>query len=173
MGDVILFVDDLSSNSSISQCRICHEEEFESFKSLEAPCGCSGTVKVKCFFFSFNILIFRFWLLGFLCFDDLIFFIFLFDVSSLLTEIVYRGGVMRRETQLVKFVFRFEFLWLEQFFFQSFVYQNKIWCFCFYVKLGYLFTRFFFFLKLCFHLRFLEFSFKNVLKNYCYAFLFR
>ncbi|XWS31811.1 hypothetical protein CRYUN_Cryun23aG0108200 [Craigia yunnanensis] len=45
MGDVILFVDDLSSNSSISQCRICHEEEFESFKSLEAPCACSGTVK--------------------------------------------------------------------------------------------------------------------------------
>ncbi|XWS76638.1 hypothetical protein CRYUN_Cryun01aG0194400 [Craigia yunnanensis] len=45
MGDVILFVDDLSSNYSISQCRICHEEEFESFKSLEAPCGCSGTVK--------------------------------------------------------------------------------------------------------------------------------
>ncbi|PNX55963.1 E3 ubiquitin-protein ligase march6, partial [Trifolium pratense] len=25
--------------------RICHEEEFESFKSLEAPCACSGTVK--------------------------------------------------------------------------------------------------------------------------------
>ncbi|XVF72729.1 hypothetical protein PTKIN_Ptkin12aG0143700 [Pterospermum kingtungense] len=45
MGDVILFVDDLSSNSSISHCRICHEEEFESFKSLEAPCACSGTVK--------------------------------------------------------------------------------------------------------------------------------
>ncbi|OMO63981.1 Zinc finger, RING-CH-type [Corchorus capsularis] len=45
MGDVILYVDDLSSNSSISHCRICHEEEFESFKSLEAPCACSGTVK--------------------------------------------------------------------------------------------------------------------------------
>ncbi|XWS46565.1 hypothetical protein CRYUN_Cryun14cG0078600 [Craigia yunnanensis] len=45
MGDVILFVDDLSSGSSISHCRICHEEEFESFKSLEAPCACSGTVK--------------------------------------------------------------------------------------------------------------------------------
>ncbi|KAL4353767.1 hypothetical protein GQ457_06G030300 [Hibiscus cannabinus] len=25
--------------------RICHEQEFESFKSLEAPCACSGTVK--------------------------------------------------------------------------------------------------------------------------------
>ncbi|KAJ1412568.1 Zinc finger, RING-CH-type [Sesbania bispinosa] len=24
---------------------ICHEEEFESLKSLEAPCACSGTVK--------------------------------------------------------------------------------------------------------------------------------
>ncbi|XVF80673.1 hypothetical protein PTKIN_Ptkin15bG0093400 [Pterospermum kingtungense] len=46
MGDVILYVDDdLSMNSSFSRCRICHEEEFESFKSLEAPCGCSGTVK--------------------------------------------------------------------------------------------------------------------------------
>ncbi|XP_022770842.1 uncharacterized protein LOC111314082 [Durio zibethinus] len=45
MGDVVLFVDDLSSNSSVSHCRICHEEEFESFKSLEAPCACSGTVK--------------------------------------------------------------------------------------------------------------------------------
>ncbi|XWS36104.1 hypothetical protein CRYUN_Cryun20dG0055600 [Craigia yunnanensis] len=43
MGDVILFVDDLSSNSSISLCRICHEAEFES--CLEAPCACSGTVK--------------------------------------------------------------------------------------------------------------------------------
>ncbi|XP_022757902.1 uncharacterized protein LOC111305014 isoform X2 [Durio zibethinus] len=45
MGDIVLFVDDLSSNSSISHCRICHEEEFESFKSLEVPCACSGTVK--------------------------------------------------------------------------------------------------------------------------------
>ncbi|XP_022727672.1 uncharacterized protein LOC111283405 isoform X1 [Durio zibethinus] len=45
MGDVILFVDDFSSDSSISHCRICHEEEFESFKCLEAPCACSGTVK--------------------------------------------------------------------------------------------------------------------------------
>ncbi|KAK8588198.1 hypothetical protein V6N13_087142 [Hibiscus sabdariffa] len=45
MGDVILFIDDSSSNSSVSLCRICHEQEFESFKSLEAPCACSGTVK--------------------------------------------------------------------------------------------------------------------------------
>ncbi|XP_021279761.1 uncharacterized protein LOC110413321 [Herrania umbratica] len=45
MGDVVVFVDDLSSNYSISHCRICHEEEFESFKNLEAPCACSGTVK--------------------------------------------------------------------------------------------------------------------------------
>ncbi|KAK8718153.1 hypothetical protein V6N13_045398 [Hibiscus sabdariffa] len=45
MGDIILFIDDLSSNSSISHCRICHEEEFESLKSLEAPCACSGSVK--------------------------------------------------------------------------------------------------------------------------------
>ncbi|KAK9040800.1 hypothetical protein V6N11_015939 [Hibiscus sabdariffa] len=45
MGDVVLFIDDSSSNSSVSLCRICHEQEFESFKSLEAPCACSGTVK--------------------------------------------------------------------------------------------------------------------------------
>ncbi|XP_021665049.2 uncharacterized protein LOC110653633 [Hevea brasiliensis] len=42
MGDVVLFMDDLQS---ISHCRICHEAEFESCKSLEAPCACSGTVK--------------------------------------------------------------------------------------------------------------------------------
>lgn len=47
MGDVVLFVDDLESKFSISYCRICHEEELESCKSLEAPCACSGTVKVK------------------------------------------------------------------------------------------------------------------------------
>ena len=39
---------------------------------------------------------------------------FLFAVLSLLIEIVYRGGVTRRETQLVKFVFRFEFYWSEK-----------------------------------------------------------
>lgn len=47
MGEVVLLVDDLRSLSGISRCRICHEEEFESSKSLEAPCACSGTVKVK------------------------------------------------------------------------------------------------------------------------------
>ncbi|KAF7804916.1 E3 ubiquitin-protein ligase MARCH7-like [Senna tora] len=45
MGDVVLFVDNLKSISGISRCRICHEEEFESSKSFEAPCACSGTVK--------------------------------------------------------------------------------------------------------------------------------
>ncbi|KAI7982280.1 putative E3 ubiquitin ligase SUD1 [Camellia lanceoleosa] len=45
MEDVILFVDDLKLASAIPSCRICHEEEFESCKSLEAPCACSGTVK--------------------------------------------------------------------------------------------------------------------------------
>ncbi|KAA8543036.1 hypothetical protein F0562_021469 [Nyssa sinensis] len=45
MGDVVLFMEDLKSASTISSCRICHEEEFESCKSLEAPCACSGTVK--------------------------------------------------------------------------------------------------------------------------------
>ncbi|KAK3194255.1 hypothetical protein Dsin_025565 [Dipteronia sinensis] len=45
MGDVVLFAEDLKLNSAFSHCRICHEEEFESCKSLEAPCSCSGTVK--------------------------------------------------------------------------------------------------------------------------------
>lgn len=47
MGDVVLFVEDFKSNpETTSHCRICHEEEFESSNSLEAPCACSGTVKV-------------------------------------------------------------------------------------------------------------------------------
>ncbi|XP_075641370.1 uncharacterized protein LOC142613070 isoform X2 [Castanea sativa] len=45
MGDVVVFVDDLKSNYAFSYCRICHEEELQSCKSLEAPCACSGTVK--------------------------------------------------------------------------------------------------------------------------------
>ncbi|KAI6694617.1 hypothetical protein NL676_022327 [Syzygium grande] len=45
MGDVLLFVDDLPSSPSVPCCRICHEAEFESEQSLEAPCACSGTVK--------------------------------------------------------------------------------------------------------------------------------
>ncbi|KAF5462423.1 hypothetical protein F2P56_018429 [Juglans regia] len=45
MGEVVLFVDALKSKYAISYCRICHEEEVESCKSLEAPCSCSGTVK--------------------------------------------------------------------------------------------------------------------------------
>ncbi|KAL1827325.1 hypothetical protein ACET3Z_005737 [Daucus carota] len=45
--EVVLFVDELESEiaSGIPFCRICHEIEFESFKSLEAPCSCSGSVK--------------------------------------------------------------------------------------------------------------------------------
>ncbi|XP_074356845.1 uncharacterized protein LOC141696628 isoform X2 [Apium graveolens] len=44
---VILYFDELESEiaSGIPFCRICHEIEFESFKSLEAPCSCSGSVK--------------------------------------------------------------------------------------------------------------------------------
>ncbi|XP_068477119.1 uncharacterized protein [Phaseolus vulgaris] len=45
MEEVVLLVDDLKLLSGISRCRICHEEEFESTKTLEAPCACSGTVK--------------------------------------------------------------------------------------------------------------------------------
>ncbi|CAM8959396.1 hypothetical protein QQ045_003675 [Rhodiola kirilowii] len=49
--DVILIVEDdydYSSSSLYSTgfyCRICHEEEYESCRRLESPCGCSGTVK--------------------------------------------------------------------------------------------------------------------------------
>ncbi|KAI3741754.1 hypothetical protein L1987_59430 [Smallanthus sonchifolius] len=47
MTEVRLNVDEqfLYSASEIICCRICHEAEFESSKSLEAPCSCSGTVK--------------------------------------------------------------------------------------------------------------------------------
>lgn len=49
MGDILLYMDDLRSLSAATAlCRICHEGEFESSKSLESPCACSGTVKV-CF----------------------------------------------------------------------------------------------------------------------------
>jgi len=44
MEDVVILVDDFHK---ISYCRICHEAEFESCKPLEAPCACSGTVKVQ------------------------------------------------------------------------------------------------------------------------------
>jgi E3 ubiquitin-protein ligase DOA10 len=47
MEEIVLLVDDLRLLSGISHCRICHEEEFESYKTLEAPCSCSGTVKVR------------------------------------------------------------------------------------------------------------------------------
>ncbi|XP_074348765.1 uncharacterized protein LOC141687411 isoform X2 [Apium graveolens] len=45
--EVAVFIDDIESEvaSGIPFCRICHEIEFESCKTLEAPCSCSGTVK--------------------------------------------------------------------------------------------------------------------------------
>ncbi|XXG84416.1 hypothetical protein AAC387_Pa10g1933 [Persea americana] len=44
--EIALHIDDEWTSSSISQCRICHEEEDEGdCKSLEAPCACSGTLK--------------------------------------------------------------------------------------------------------------------------------
>ena len=48
MGEAILYVDDFRFETSydVSRCRICHEEEFESALQLEAPCACSGTIKV-------------------------------------------------------------------------------------------------------------------------------
>lgn len=47
MEEVALFLDDLRSSAAIPHCRICHEAEFESSRGLEAPCACSGTVKVS------------------------------------------------------------------------------------------------------------------------------
>ncbi|KAL8214854.1 hypothetical protein R6Q57_004303 [Mikania cordata] len=35
----------ISSAADVIFCRICHETEFESSKSMESPCSCSGTVK--------------------------------------------------------------------------------------------------------------------------------
>ncbi|CAN6969741.1 hypothetical protein IGI04_032993 [Brassica rapa subsp. trilocularis] len=44
MGEVVIIIDETkSSKQRISRCRICHEEEAESF--FEVPCACSGTVK--------------------------------------------------------------------------------------------------------------------------------
>ncbi|KAK4741627.1 hypothetical protein SAY87_025215 [Trapa incisa] len=45
MEDVALIIDELRWSTAIAHCRICHEAEFESSQSLEAPCACSGTVK--------------------------------------------------------------------------------------------------------------------------------
>ncbi|KAM7501169.1 hypothetical protein LguiB_000073 [Lonicera macranthoides] len=47
MGEaVVIYVDEFELNPELSTCRICHEAEFESCKSLEAPCACSGTMKL-------------------------------------------------------------------------------------------------------------------------------
>ncbi|EOA21485.1 hypothetical protein CARUB_v10001882mg [Capsella rubella] len=43
MGDVVLVMEEKKSKVRISRCRICHDEEEESF--FEVPCACSGTVK--------------------------------------------------------------------------------------------------------------------------------
>ncbi|KAK4763818.1 hypothetical protein SAY87_013256 [Trapa incisa] len=45
MEEVALLIDELRSSVLIAHCRICHEEELESSRSLESPCACSGTVK--------------------------------------------------------------------------------------------------------------------------------
>ncbi|XP_068661157.1 uncharacterized protein [Aristolochia californica] len=43
--EVSLSVDELMAFSSISLCRICHEEEEETATTMETPCACSGTLK--------------------------------------------------------------------------------------------------------------------------------
>lgn len=56
MGELVIYVgvgDDedyeIGGCGAMCFCRICHEAEFESSKILEAPCACSGTLKVKTF----------------------------------------------------------------------------------------------------------------------------
>lgn len=135
MGEVVVFVEDLKSGYGVSNCRICHEDEFEnSLQTLEAPCACSGTVKVNgekkkerkekssvllcCVVFCF---VGVFWIWSFL----LVFFFFFLTIvlvswckiCSLRIEIVYRGGVTRRETQPAKYAFRFDFVFFFPFLF--------------------------------------------------------
>ncbi|KAM7275778.1 hypothetical protein ACFE04_017644 [Oxalis oulophora] len=47
MGEVVLFMDDLKSNYMVANCRICHEEEFESCKSFEVPCACMFCLHIE------------------------------------------------------------------------------------------------------------------------------
>lgn len=54
MGDVVLLMDESSGGCNKKYyCRICHEGEFQSYNNntLEAPCSCSGTLKVRLFFY--------------------------------------------------------------------------------------------------------------------------
>ena len=109
MEEVFVYVEEFPFQTSydVSRCRICHEEEFESPLQLEAPCSCSGTIKVKrkknppqIIFLNPSIsspLIFvlnYFWVLFF----------------SLLIEIVFRDGAAKKAARFVKFVSRFDFL---------------------------------------------------------------
>ncbi|KAH6826610.1 hypothetical protein C2S53_017137 [Perilla frutescens var. hirtella] len=41
MSDAVLFIDD----DDYRCCRICHDQDLESCKTLESPCHCSGTLK--------------------------------------------------------------------------------------------------------------------------------
>ncbi|MED6139636.1 hypothetical protein PIB30_085698 [Stylosanthes scabra] len=46
MEEVVIIIDDSKLISAVGpRCRICHDEDFESSTTLEAPCACSGTVK--------------------------------------------------------------------------------------------------------------------------------
>lgn len=57
MGDVVLLMDESSGGCNKKYyCRICHEGEFQSYNNntLEAPCSCSGTLKVRLFFYIYN-----------------------------------------------------------------------------------------------------------------------
>lgn len=100
MEEVILLVDDLKLLSATPRCRICHDEEFETSESLEAPCACSGTVKVNKLIHNFSCLHSFILLLGgfFNCHVLL---------CSLLTETAYKDGVTRKEILYVKYVFRY------------------------------------------------------------------
>ncbi|MQL93604.1 hypothetical protein Taro_026253 [Colocasia esculenta] len=75
---------DSRPSSSTCLCRICHEEEEESTTSMEAPCACSGTLKVD------NPAAHeKAWFLLFMHTGD-----------------AYRGGVTRREARHARYASR-------------------------------------------------------------------
>ena len=97
MGEVSLYVEEFQFQTSyqVSRCRICHEDELETALQLEAPCSCSGTIKVTPKFpFLLPLPNFN-WIWIWIC------------LFSSLTETVFRDGAPKKAAQSVKFVSRF------------------------------------------------------------------
>ncbi|KAK4762927.1 hypothetical protein SAY86_008695 [Trapa natans] len=108
MEEVALLIDELRSSVLIAHCRICHEAELESSRSLESPCACSGTVKVT----SSPPKAIPLEEISRLIVDEsspvIVLFVFpeLFAPSSSPTGTAYSGGATKRATPHVKFVCR-------------------------------------------------------------------